>query len=191
MEALKERIRREGQGLGCNILRVDSFLNHQIDTAFVEEMGRELARRFKETKPTKILTVESSGIPLACAVSAALGHLPVVFAKKAAPNTMAEGVYSTDIKSFTKETVSTIRVCRDFLQPGERILIVDDFLAYGESALGLARLVRSAKGETVGVGVAIEKQFQGGSAKLREEGYRVEALAVVQSIQEGDIEFAR
>lgn len=189
MEALKERIMRDGQGIGRGVLKVDSFLNHQIDVAFMDEIGRELAIRFQDRPVTKILTVESSGIPVACAVSRAMGCLPVVFAKKAAPNTMVEGVYSTDVKSFTKETVSTIRVSRKFLQPEDRILIIDDFLAYGESAMGLTKLVKSAGAGVEGIGVVIEKQFQEGSARLRQAGFLVEALAVIRSITDGNIEF--
>ena len=189
MEALKDRIIREGRGLERGVLKVDSFLNHQIDVAFLDEIGRELAKRFAGQAVTKILTVESSGIPVACAVSRAMGFLPVVFAKKAAPNTMVEGTYSTDVKSFTKETVSTIRVSRKYLQPEDRILIIDDCLAYGESAMGLAKLVKSAGAEVAGVGVVIEKQFQGGSAKLRQAGYPVESLVVILSIEGGNITF--
>ena len=189
MEALRERIVREGQGIGGGVLKVDSFLNHQIDVSFMDEIGRELAGRFVGQPVTKILTVESSGIPVACAVSRAMGYLPVVFAKKAAPNTMVEGVYSTDVKSFTKETVSTIRVSRKFLQPEDQILIIDDFLAYGESAMGLTRLVKSAGAAVSGIGVVIEKQFQEGSAKLRQAGYLVESLVVIRSITDGNIEF--
>ena len=189
MEALKERYVREGQGIGRGVLKVYSFLIHQIDVAFLDEIGRALAERFAGCSVTKILTVESSGIPVACAVSRAMGYLPVVFAKKAAPNTMVEGVYSTDVKSFTKETVSTIRVSRKFLQPEDRILIIDDFLAYGESALGLTRLVRSAGADVTGIGVVIEKRFQGGSAKLKQAGFQVESLAVIRSITDGNIEF--
>lgn len=189
MEALKERIVREGQGLERGVLKVDSFLNHQIDVAFMDRIGGELAGRFAGQAVTKILTVESSGIPVACAVSRAMGYPPVVFAKKAAPNTMVEGVYSADVKSFTKETVSTIRVSRKYLQPEDRVLIVDDFLAYGESALGLTKLVKNAGAEVAGVGVVIEKQFQGGSAKLRQAGYLVESLAVIRSIEDGNIDF--
>lgn len=189
METLRERIVQEGQGIGRGVLKVDSFLNHQIDVAFMDEIGRELAGRFDGQIVTKILTVESSGIPVACAVSRAMGYLPVVFAKKAAPNTMVEGVYSTDVKSFTKETVSTIRVSRTFLRPEDRILIIDDFLAFGESAMGLTRLVKSAGAAVSGIGVVIEKQFQEGSAKLRQAGYLVEALVVIRSITDGNIEF--
>jgi xanthine phosphoribosyltransferase len=189
MEALRERIVREGRGIGGGVLKVDSFLNHQIDVAFVEEMGQALADRFKGACVTKILTVESSGIPIACAAAKALGYLPVVFAKKAAPNTMIEGVYSTDVKSFTKETVSTIRVSRQFLGSEDRVLIIDDFLAYGESAMGLVRLAKNAGAHVCGIGVAVEKKFQGGGDRLREAGYSVESLAVIRSISDDNIEF--
>ena len=190
MEALKERIMRDGQGIGRGVLKVDSFLNHQIDVAFMDEIGRELAMRFQRLPVTKILTVESSGIPVACAVSRAMGYLPVVFAKKAAPNTMVEGVYSTDVKSFTKETVSTIRVSRKFLQPEDRILIIDDFLANGEAALGLANIVQQAGSEVVGIGIVIEKSFQPGRQRLIDAGFRVESLARVQAFKDGKVIFA-
>lgn len=189
MQALKDRIRKDGQGIGTGVLKVDSFLNHQIDVELMDEIGKELAKRFSGKGITKVLTVESSGIPVAYATARAMGNLPVVFAKKAAPNTMVEGVYSTDVKSFTKETVSTIRVSRKYLGPEDRVLIVDDFLAYGESALGLAKLVRASGATLAGVGAVIEKQFQGGSGRLRDAGYTVESLAVIKSIQDNNIEF--
>ncbi len=189
MKVLRERIAGEGRGIGGGVLKVDSFLNHQIDVAFVDEIGQALAERFEGCGATKILTVESSGIPIACATSRALGNIPVVFAKKAAPNTMIEGVYSTDVKSFTKETVSTIRVSREFLGADDRIHIVDDFLAYGESAMGLVRIAKNAGAHLCGIGVAVEKKFQGGGERLRQAGYPVESLAVILSIADGNIEF--
>lgn len=189
MEALKERIVREGRGIGGGVLKVDSFLNHQIDVALTREIGCWLAARFPQARPTKILTVESSGIPLACTVGEVLGNIPVLFAKKAAPNTMIEGVYSTDVKSFTKETVSTIRISRTLLGPEDRVLIVDDILAYGESALGLTRLANSAGASVCGIGIAIDKRFQGGYDRLVEAGHRVEAAAVIRSISDDNIEF--
>ncbi|NCB41881.1 MAG: xanthine phosphoribosyltransferase [Clostridia bacterium] len=190
MQALKDRILKDGQGIGTEILKVDSFLNHQIDTALMEEIGKELAKRFDGRGITKILTVESSGIPVAYATALAMGHLPVLFAKKASPTTMVEGVYRSDVKSFTKETVSTIRVSRQFLNPQDVVLVVDDFLAYGEAALGLAKLVRVSGATLAGIGIVIEKQFQGGGAKLKEAGCTVESLVVIKSIQDNNIEFA-
>lgn len=190
MQTLKDRILKDGQGMGTEILKVDSFLNQQIDVALMDEIGKELAKRFKDKGITKILTVESSGIAVAYATSLAMGCLPVVFAKKASPNTMFEGVYRADVKSFTKETVSTIRVSRKFLSPEDVVLIVDDFLAFGEAALGLVKLVRAAEATLAGVGIVIEKQFQGGSQKLKEAGCPVESLVVIKSIQDNNIEFA-
>lgn len=190
MQTLKDRILKDGQGIGTEVLKVDSFLNHQIDVALMADIGKELASRFAGKGITKILTVESSGIPVAYATSLAMGNLPVVFAKKASPNTMMEGVYRADVKSFTKETVSTIRVSRKFLSSEDIILIVDDFLAYGEAALGLAKLVRASGATLAGVGIVIEKQFQGGSKKLNEAGFFVESLVVITSIKDNNIEFA-
>ena len=190
MQALKDRIIKDGQGIGTSVLKVDSFINHQIDTILMSEIGRELAKRFEGRGITKILTVESSGIPVAYAVSVAMGYPPVVFAKKASPNTMIEGVYRADVKSFTKETVSTIRVARQFLNPEDVVLIVDDFLAYGEAALGLVKLVKTSGAKLAGVGIVIEKQFQGGGAKLKEAGCSVESLVVIKSIKDNNIEFA-
>lgn len=190
MQTLKDRILKDGQGIGTTVLKVDSFLNHQIDTALMSEIGKELAKRFEGKGITKILTVESSGIPVAYAVSLAMGHPSVVFAKKASPNTMIEGVYRADVKSFTKETVSTIRVARQFLNPEDVVLIVDDFLAYGEAALGLVKLVRTSGATLAGIGIVIEKQFQGGREKLKDAGCPVESLVVIKSIQDNNIEFA-
>lgn len=190
MQILKDRILKDGQGIGTTVLKVDSFLNHQIDTALMTEIGKELAKRFEGKGITKILTVESSGIPVAYAVSLAMGNPAVVFAKKASPNTMVEGVYRADVKSFTKETISTIRVSRKFLTPEDVVLIVDDFLAYGEAALGLVKLVRASGATLAGIGIVIEKQFQGGSEKLKEAGCTVESLVVIKSIKDNNIEFA-
>lgn len=190
MQALKDRILKDGQGMGTTVLKVDSFLNHQIDIALMVDIGQELAKRFENKGITKILTVESSGISVAYATSIAMGCLPVVFAKKASPNTMMEGVYRADVKSFTKETVSTIRVARQFLNADDVVLIVDDFLAYGEAALGLVKLVRASGAALVGVGIVIEKQFQGGSKKLQQAECLVESLVVIKSIKDDNIEFA-
>ena len=189
MKLLEERIQKDGTCIGSDIVKVDSFLNHQLDVALIRAIGEEFARLFREAAPTKVLTLEASGIPLAFAAAEALGDLPLVFAKKAAPSTMTEDAYTADVKSFTKGTVSTIRVAHQYLGPSDRVLIIDDFLASGEAGAGLVSLVRQAGAECVGFGAAIEKEHQGGHARLEEMGIRVESLAVISSIQDGKIFF--
>lgn len=189
METLKQKILTEGQVLGEDIVKVDGFLNHQIDVKFMDEIGKEIKVRFKDIEVERILTVESSGISIACATSKFFDYIPVVFAKKAAPNTMVEGCYSEEARSFTKGTVSNLRVAKKFLKPGEKVLIVDDFLASGEASIALVKMVRKAGAEVVGVGAVIEKEFQGGASKLREIGCRVESLAVIRKFEKGEIVF--
>lgn len=189
MEALKKKILEEGQALGTEIIKVDSFLNHQIDVAFMSRMGMEFKRRFHDIEVDKILTVEASGIAVACMTAIHFDYPPVVFAKKAAPNTMTEEFYGAQAKSFTKGTVSVIRVSKKYLSRGDRVLILDDFLAHGEAALAMAEVVEQAGAHVAGVGIIIEKGFQNGSKRLQEAGYRVESLAVVTRIENGKITF--
>lgn len=189
MQILKERILKDGQTIGTEIIKVDSFLNHQIDVALLSEIGKEFKIRFADEKINKILTIEASGIAIACAAAWHMDGIPVVFAKKAAPSTMIEGVFATEVTSFTKRSVSKIMVSKKFLSKEDNILIIDDFLAHGEAALGLANLVEQAGATLSGIGAVIEKEFQGGSDKLRQKGYRVESLAVIASIQDGQITF--
>jgi xanthine phosphoribosyltransferase len=189
MERLKRRISEEGKAIGREIVKVDHFLNHQIDVAFLEELGEEFRNRFSDCHPNKILTVESSGIAIACETAKGFSKIPVVFAKKAAPNTLVEGYYCAPAKSFTKGIVSTLRVSKNFLGPQDKVLIIDDFLASGEAALALCELCRQGGAEVLGIGAVIEKQFQGGGKKLRSKGYRVESLAVIKEIQDGLIIF--
>jgi len=191
MKALEQKILNQGQAIGNEIVKVDGFLNHQIDTKFIEEIGSEFGKRFADFSVTKILTVEASGIAIACETSKRFGYVPVVFAKKAAPNTMVEGFYQTQAKSFTKGNVATLRVSKKFLNPEDRVLIIDDFLASGEAAVALTRLVKQAEAEVVGIGAVIEKQFQGGGNDLRAQGYKVESLAVIENIKNGVITFAK
>ena len=190
MKALKKRIIEDGVAIGTEIIKVDSFLNHQIDVALLDEIGAELQRRFHDCGITKILTVEASGIGIACLAAKHFGNVPVVFAKKVSPSTMTEEFYGAEVKSFTKGTSSVVRVAKKYLLKGDIILIIDDFLAHGEAALGLADLVEQAGAELAGIAVAIEKQFQGGSKRLKEKGYRVESLAIIESITDGKINFA-
>ncbi|MGI6732675.1 MAG: xanthine phosphoribosyltransferase [Anaerovoracaceae bacterium] len=189
MQMLKDRIIKDGQVIGTEIVKVDSFLNHQIDVALVSEIGKEFARRFAGLPINKILTIESSGIAIACATAMHMGNLPVVFAKKTAPSTMTDGFYSTEVTSFTKKAVSSVIVSQKYLSEQDNILIIDDFLAYGEAALGLAKLAKLAGATVYGIGAAVEKAFQGGAEKLRQEGYRVESLAVITSIRDDHITF--
>lgn len=189
MESLKQKILTEGTAIGKDIIKVDGFLNHQMDVRFLQEIGAEFARRFADVSVDRILTVESSGIAIAAAAAPHFGYPPVVFAKKAAPNTMTEGFYEEDARSFTKGTVSRLRVSERFLNAGEKVLIIDDFLAYGEASLALTEMVRRAGADVVGIGIVIEKGFQGGAAKLRSHGFRVESLAVIDRIEDGVITF--
>jgi xanthine phosphoribosyltransferase len=189
MKALIEKIRNEGEAIGTQIVKVDGFVNHQIDVAFMMEMGKEFRSRFGDIRVDKILTVEASGIAIACLTSVAFDYPRVVFAKKMVPSTMVDGFFQAEAKSFTKGTVSTLRVAKKFLAEGDRVLIVDDFLAHGEAASALADIVEQAGAAVAGFGIVIEKAFQGGGNILRQAGYRVESLAVIDKIQDGVIFF--
>lgn len=190
MKELQERILRDGLAIGTEVLKVDSFLNHQIDVSFMSEVGKEFKRRFADCKVDKILTIEASGIGIACLTAQHFDCVPVVFAKKNAPNTMDEDTYSAESRSFTKGTVSVLRVAKKFLHENENVLIIDDFLAHGQAATALCSILEQAGANIVGVGAVIEKEFQGGSALLREMGIRVESLAVIKKINDGKITFA-
>jgi len=189
MQALKEKIIHDGLALGTEIVKVDSFLNHQIDVSFMLSLGQEFHNLFADTRPTKILTMESSGIAVALSTAISFGNIPVVFAKKTAPSTMVDEMYCADVMSFTRGTVSSARVSKKFLSPADRVLIIDDFLAHGEAATGLVEIVRQSGAELLGIGAVIEKEFQGGGAKLLEMGCRLESLAVIERIAEGKIYF--
>ena len=189
MDALKERILKDGCGIGTEILKVDSFLNHQVDSELTMQIGKEFAEIFSDSGATKVLTVEASGIPAAMATAVAMGNLPMVFAKKAAPNTMTDGFYAAPVRSFTKGTLATVIAAKNYLKAEDKILIIDDFLATGEAAIGLLDLVRQAGAKCVGIGAVVEKEWQGGAKRLEELGYRVESLAVVASIHDNDIRF--
>ena len=189
MDRLKEKILTDGYVIGSEILKVDSFLNHQIDVELTLEVGKEFARLFKDSGATKILTVETSGIPAAYATALAMGNLPLVFAKKTVPSTMTDNTYMAPVKSFTKGTLSAIRVAADYLKKEDKVLIIDDFLATGQASLGLLDLVRQAGAKCVGIGTVIEKEWQGGHRRLEELGYRVESLAIVTSIEDGVVKF--
>ena len=183
MELLKERIQRDGTVKGTDVLKVDSFLNHQMDVALFEAMGREFLRRFDGCGVNKILTIEASGIGIAC-VTAQSFHCPVVFAKKSQTKNIAGEVYSTRVESFTHGRVYDVIVSKKFLGPEDNVLIIDDFLANGAALEGLIDLVNQAGARLAGAGVAIEKAFQPGGDRLRAKGIRVEALARVKFMSE-------
>ena len=183
MELLKERIRKDGKVRGTDVLKVDSFLNHQMDIDLFEEIGKEFARRYEGENINKILTIEASGIGIACIV-ARYFHVPVVFAKKNQTKNIAGDVYTSKVESFTHGRVYDIIVSKDYLGPNDRVLIIDDFLANGAALMGLSQLVKDSGATLVGCGIVIEKGFQPGGKMLRDKGVRVESLAIVDSMSE-------
>jgi xanthine phosphoribosyltransferase len=188
MEALKARILAEGQNLGRGILKVDGFINHQVDPKLMLEVGRELAARFADTGATKVLTAEISGIAPAVMTALAL-NVPVVYARKTKPVTMTDPVYVEAAPSHTRGIDTFLMVSPEFLKPGDRILIIDDFLASGQTIDALVRLVRHAGAELVGIGALIEKGFEGGRERLAHLDVPVAALAVIASMEDGQILF--
>ncbi len=190
MELLKQRIRQDGVVKGTDVLKVDSFLNHQMDVALFEEIGREFQRRFADCGVNKILTIEASGIGIAC-VTAQFFHCPVIFAKKSQTKNIAGEVYTTKVESFTHGRIYDVIVAKQFLGPEDRVLIIDDFLANGAALEGLIDLVEQAGAALVGAGIVIEKAFQPGGARIRARGVRVESLAKIKSMsEERGVEFA-
>ncbi len=181
MELLEERIRKDGEVLPGNILKVSSFLNHQIDVQLLDELGAEFKRLYKDTPVTKILTVEASGIAVACSVARQFG-VPVVFAKKHQSSNVNEDVYSTTVWSFTHSKNYNVVVSKKYLSAEDKVLIVDDFLANGSALAGLLDLVNKAGAEAMGACIVIEKGFQDGGEKLRSEGVRIESLAIIDSM---------
>lgn len=181
MQLLKDRIRRDGIVKEGNVLKVDSFLNHQMDIALLNEIGREFRRRFADKDITKILTIEASGIGIAC-ITAQYFNVPVVFAKKAQSINIDGEVYSSKIESFTHKKVYDVIVSRRFLNSEDRVLIIDDFLANGCALLGLLEIVESAGAKTEGIGIVIEKGFQDGGEKIRRQGIALESLAIVDAM---------
>ena len=189
MNLLKERILKDGKIIGEDILKVDSFLNHQIDVKLMNEIGREFKRRFQGEKVTKILTIESSGIGVACITSQYFDYVPVIFAKKHEAFNLDLETYEADIFSFTKNKPYRIRVSKRFLSSEDSVLIIDDFLANGSASLGLVKIVKDAGGRVVGVGIVIEKAFQNGRKVLEKENVRIESLAVIKSMKNGEVIF--
>lgn len=189
MEKLKEKILTEGRISGNDILKVDSFLNHQLDVAFLNEIGKEFSKRFEGKKIDKILTIEASGIAIASIASQHFGNIPVVFAKKVESKNLDKDVYESEVYSFTKAKNYTIRVSKRYLNKGENILVLDDFLANGRAAIGLNELVEQAQANLVGVGIVIEKGFQDGAKLLDEKNINLQSLVVLESIENGQIKF--
>lgn len=181
MKLLEEKILKDGVIKSGNVLKVDSFLNHQIDVPFVAELGKELQRQFADRPINKILTIEASGIGIAC-VAAMYFNVPVVFAKKSSGSNMDKDVYFTQIYSYTHSKMNDVVVSKRFLSKDDHVLIIDDFLANGCALEGLIDIVRQSGGTVEGVGVAVEKGFQGGGDKLRAAGVNLHSLAIIESM---------
>jgi xanthine phosphoribosyltransferase len=188
MELLKERIRRDGRIKDGHIIKVDSFLNHQIDIELMDEIGKEFKRLFHNEKITKIITIEASGIAVAC-LTAQYFEVPVVFAKKSASKNIDGDIYTTVITSYTRGIDSTVILEKRFLTPDDRILIIDDILATGKAQRGLLDICKQAGASVAGIGVVIEKGFQGGGDELRAAGYHLESLAVIDSMDNNTLVF--
>ncbi len=189
MKKLEERILRDGQVLGENILKVDSFLTHQVDFSLMKEIGQVFAEAVKDAGITKVVTIEASGIAPAVYVAEALG-LPMIFAKKAKNITMTEGILTAEVYSFTKQVTSTVSIAEKFLNSDDKVLIIDDFLANGQAAKGLITIIEQAGAKVEAVGIVIEKSFQGGRQLLETAGYRVLSLARIAGFEKGQVVFA-
>ena len=188
MQALKDRIRKEGKILPGNIVKVDGFLNHRVDCQFLSELADEFAKHFDINQVDVILTAEASGIALAAICAYRYGK-PMVFAKKAKSDNIEGGLYCSEIFSYTYKKKVTLLVAKEWLTPGSRVLIIDDFLARGEAMRGLCEIVTNAGCELIGIGCAVEKGFQHGGDKLREAGVNVKSLAIIEKAEPGCIEF--
>ena len=179
---LEQRILKDGIVKEGNVLRVDSFLNHQLDVELLEEIGKEFYKRFKSEKITKVLTVEASGIAIACFVAQKF-KVPVVFAKKSKSINLSDDVYSAEVESFTHKTKNTVVVTRKYISKNDRVLVIDDFLANGAALQGLISILNQAGAPVAGIGIAIEKGFQPGGQFIRNLGYHLESLAIVESME--------
>ena len=187
MKELHDAIKKFGKGLGQDVVKVDMFLNHRIDTALLFKIGEAFAEEFREERPTLVMTVEASGISMAVATAHALGDLPVVFAKKGATVVQSEDLAQVPVYSFTHKVESVIRVEKKYVPVGSRVLLIDDFLADGQAVHGMRKLCEQLDAKVVGVGIAVEKGFQNGGKALRAEGIHLKSLAVVDSIEDGVI----
>jgi xanthine phosphoribosyltransferase len=188
MDALKEKICKDGLVLSDTVLKVDSFLNHQVDPQLMKAIGEEFASRFSHQPITKVLTIESSGIAPGIMAALELG-VPMIFARKRQSLTLSNDILSSKVYSFTKQEENTISISNKYIQEGDKVLIIDDFLANGQAALGLIELVEKAGAQIAGIGIVIEKSFQDGGRLLREKGFRVESLAEIESLEAGRISF--
>lgn len=188
METLQKRITEEGTVLSDTVLKVDTFLNHQVDPELMQQIGKEFASRFQEANITKILTIESSGIAPAVMAGLYLG-VPVVFARKRKSLTLTDHLYTAQVRSFTKDETNDISVSKDFIVPEDTLLIIDDFLAEGQALLGLLDIAAQAGAEVAGAGIVIEKGFQQGGRLIRERGVRVESLARIFSLENEIVQF--
>ena len=187
MEELRRMILEKGKGIGNDIVKVDMFLNHRIDTGLLFKMGEAWAEEFRDDKPDMVLTVEASGISMAVAAAHALGDIPVVFAKKSSTIVQNDDVVQAPVYSFTHKTQNMIRIEKQYLPENARVLIIDDFIADGQAARGLINLCWQQGATVVGVGIAVEKGFQPGGKALRESGIHLKSLAVVDGIVDGNI----
>lgn len=188
MELLKERIRREGKVLPGNIIKVDGFLNHRVDTALMSQLADEFAKYFDVKDITMVLTAEASGIPLATVCAQKYG-VPMVFAKKAKSDNIEGGLYQSDIYSYTYKKKVTLLVSKEWLSSDDKVLIIDDFMANGEAMRGLCDIVTAAGATLLGIGCAVEKGFQGGGDRLRAAGVNLKSLAIIESAEPGNIVF--
>lgn len=191
MNFLEERILKDGIVKPGNVLKVDSFLNHQIDIELADKMGQEFKKRFADKEITKILTIEASGIGMACLTARYFNNIPVVFAKKTQTVVQDDDKYVADVESFTHKVTNHVFVTKKYISKGDKILIIDDFMAHGQAAFGLIEICKQAGAEVQGIGIAIEKGFQNGGKKLREAGYKLESLAIVEKMDAdtGKIDF--
>ena len=190
MKALEEKILKEGTVLPGNILKVDCFLNHSIDVPFLLEMGKEIASLYENTGVNKILTIETSGIPIAFAAAQYM-NVPVVFAKKDKSGNISDKIYSSKVESFTRKNVYDAIVSKEYLGDTDKVLLIDDFLAKGNALCGLMDILNQANASLVGCAIAIEKGFQGGGDELRAKGIRVDSLAIVESMSDDSLSFRK
>ncbi len=190
MKALEEKILKEGTVLPGDILKVDCFLNHRIDVAFLLEMGKEIVRLYENSGVNKILTIETSGIPIAFA-AAQFMNVPVVFAKKDKSGNISDKVYSSRVESFTRKNIYDAVVSKDYLKKEDTVLVIDDFLAKGNALTGLMDILNQAGAKLAGCAIAIEKGFQGGGDELRKKGIRIDSLAIIESMSDNSLTFRK
>jgi xanthine phosphoribosyltransferase len=189
VKLLRDKVQQDGIVLSNQVLKVDSFLNHQMDPVLMQEIGKEFASRFAAENITKVLTIESSGI--APAIMTALEiKVPLIFARKQKSLTLRDDIFTEKVYSFTKQETNEITVSKKFMDASDHVLIIDDFLANGEAAFGLARVVEQAGASVAGIGIVIEKAFQPGGTKLKEAGYRLESLVRIAGLEDGEVQFA-